>query len=58
MSLIVAYPGLFEWDLLPPALFDMGTLDVTGVRFDVSGAALMCLERLCCGLIWCVSFRA
>ena len=34
-------PGLFEWGLLPLALFDMGTLDVADVRFYVSGAALL-----------------
>ena len=34
-------PGLFEWGLLPLDLFDMGTMDVTGVRFDVSGVALL-----------------
>ena len=36
MSSIGFYPGLFEWGLLPPALFVMGTLDVTGVHFDAS----------------------
>ena len=41
VSSIRAYPGLFEWGLLQLALFDMGTLDVTCVRFDVSGAALL-----------------
>ena len=41
MSWIGTYPGLFEWGLLPLALFDMGTLDVAGVHFDVSGAALL-----------------
>ena len=41
MSSIGTGPGLFEWGLLPPALFDMGTLDVAGNRFDVSGAALL-----------------
>ena len=38
--LIGAHPDLFQWGLLPPALFAMGTLDVIGVRFDVSGGAL------------------
>ena len=37
---MIINPGLSEWGLLPLALFDMGTLDVAGVRFDVSGAAL------------------
>ena len=41
VSSIWTCPGLFEWGLLPPALFDMGILDVAGVRFDVSGAALL-----------------
>ena len=41
VSSIGTYPGLFVWGLLPPALFDMGTLDVAGVRFDVSGVALL-----------------
>ena len=41
MSSMGTYPALFEWGLLPPALFDMGTLDVAGVRFDVSGATLL-----------------
>ena len=51
MSSIGAYPGLFEWGLLPPVLFDMGTLDVADVRFYVS------LLRLCCReVIWCMSF--
>ena len=39
--LIGAHPVLFEWVLLPLALFVMVTLDVTGVRFDVSGVALL-----------------
>ena len=38
----------FKWGLLPPALFDMGTLDVAGVRFDVSGAALLQADDSVC----------
>ena len=34
-------PGLFDRGLLQPALSDMGTLVVAGVRFDVSGAVLL-----------------
>ena len=41
MSSMWAHPGSFDRSLLPLALYDMGTLDVTGVRFDVSGAALL-----------------
>ena len=41
VTLIGTHLGLSEWGLLPLALFDMGTLDVAGVRFDVSGAALL-----------------
>ena len=40
MSSIWAHPGLFDWSLLPPALFNTGTFGVAGVRFDVSGAVL------------------
>ena len=36
-----AHPGFFYRSLLPPALFNTGTLDVTGFHFDVSGAALL-----------------
>ena len=39
VSSMWAHPGLFDW--LPLAMVDTGTLDVTGVRFDVSGAALL-----------------
>ena len=38
VSSIWDHPGLFDRRLLPPALTDMGTLDV---HFDVSGAALL-----------------
>ena len=41
MSSICAHPGLFDRSLLPPALSDMGTLVVAGVRSDVCGAALL-----------------
>ena len=41
MSSLYALPGLFDRGLLPPALFVMGTLGVAGVRFDVSGEALL-----------------
>ena len=51
MSSICAHPGLFDRGILPPALFDMGTLGVAGVHFDESGAALLR------GGDSCVSFR-
>ena len=41
MSSMWAHPGLLDRSLLPLALCDTGTLDITGVRFDVSGAALL-----------------
>ena len=41
VSSMWAHSGLFDWSLLLPASVDTGTLDVTGVRFDVSRAALL-----------------
>ena len=41
MLSLCAKPDLFDWGLLPPALFVMMTLGAAGVRFDVSGVALL-----------------
>ena len=43
-SSVCVPPGLSSQDLLHPSLSDVGELDVTGVRFDVSGAPLLCTD--------------
>ena len=42
MSSLCVPPGLSSRDLSQLSLSDTGVLDVTGVRFDVSGASLSC----------------